>query len=108
MMKTGVTYCDNCGLPVPLFAKRCPHCGRLFDAVRCPECGFNGEPSLFMKGCPSCGFLTNKGKAKKKGRGGSREQIFRKTLPPLVYRITLLVLTLLLVLFIFILYSTMR
>jgi uncharacterized membrane protein YvbJ len=48
--------CDNCGHHVPLHHDTCPHCGKRFTAVVCPQCDFEGEASLFRKGCPKCGF----------------------------------------------------
>lgn len=43
-----------------LRAERCPHCGRRFDAVKCPQCSFMGRADLFTDGCPSCGYLSGK------------------------------------------------
>jgi hypothetical protein len=34
----------------------CPHCGRVFTAVRCPECGYVGQARDFGAGCPNCGY----------------------------------------------------
>ncbi|MDR2073500.1 MAG: hypothetical protein LBP60_08730 [Spirochaetaceae bacterium] len=28
----------------------------MFVFVRCPQCGFSGEESLFTQGCPGCGY----------------------------------------------------
>ena len=52
-------YCENCGNTVSLKADSCPSCGRRFDAVKCPECGFSGKATLFSDGCPSCGYLSS-------------------------------------------------
>jgi predicted RNA-binding Zn-ribbon protein involved in translation (DUF1610 family) len=52
-------YCENCGNSVALKADSCPTCGRRFDAVKCPECGFSGKSALFSDGCPSCGYLSS-------------------------------------------------
>ncbi len=49
-------FCENCGKPVPGKARRCPHCGKEFLAVRCPKCSFAGKPELFEAGCPVCGY----------------------------------------------------
>jgi hypothetical protein len=49
-------FCENCGKEVSPGASTCPWCGRVFTAVRCPECGFEGKTSDFRTGCPSCGF----------------------------------------------------
>jgi predicted RNA-binding Zn-ribbon protein involved in translation (DUF1610 family) len=53
-------FCENCGTEVPLRAKNCPGCGRAFSAVRCPNCNFTGEESLFKDGCPICGYTPGK------------------------------------------------
>jgi len=58
-MKDPRFYCENCGNSVSLRADSCPSCGRRFDAVKCPECGFSGKPGLFSDGCPSCGYLSS-------------------------------------------------
>ncbi|MBN1686944.1 MAG: hypothetical protein JW852_09835 [Spirochaetales bacterium] len=58
-MKEPHFYCENCGNAVSLKAESCPSCGRRFDAVKCPECGFSGKSSLFSDGCPSCGYLSS-------------------------------------------------
>ncbi|MBN2050494.1 MAG: hypothetical protein JW760_08635 [Spirochaetales bacterium] len=55
-MEKPAFYCETCGSPVPRNASRCPSCGRIFDAVKCPVCGFEGSPGLFKNGCPSCGY----------------------------------------------------
>ena len=52
-------YCENCGDTVSLKADSCPSCGRRFDAVKCPECGFSGKAALFSDGCPTCGYLSS-------------------------------------------------
>ena len=49
-------FCENCGIQVPKDAKCCPKCGRYFESVRCPACGFIGEEALFKDGCPVCGY----------------------------------------------------
>jgi hypothetical protein len=53
-------FCENCGAEVRPGASSCPSCGRVFTAVRCPECGFEGRASEFARGCPSCGFMVQK------------------------------------------------
>jgi hypothetical protein len=57
-MKEPSFYCENCGKPVALRANSCPSCGKSFEAVKCPECGFFGKSALFADGCPSCGYLS--------------------------------------------------
>lgn len=49
--------CDHCGAPVGLHAKSCPRCGKIFDAVRCPRCDYQGPPAAFSEGCPRCHYL---------------------------------------------------
>ncbi len=53
-------FCENCGKEVRAGASSCPYCGRVFKAVRCPECGYEGKASQFSAGCPACGFLEKK------------------------------------------------
>ncbi|WP_319417254.1 zinc ribbon domain-containing protein [Marispirochaeta aestuarii] len=57
-MKTARFYCENCGRAVPFDARMCPHCGKNFDAVKCPVCNYTGMPGEFLQGCPECGYLT--------------------------------------------------
>ena len=64
-MKSSTFFCEACSKPVPRRAEKCPHCGRLFDSVKCPQCSFAGRPELFSNGCPSCGYL-QKGAARNK------------------------------------------
>jgi hypothetical protein len=61
-VKAKAFFCEACGKPVALKASKCPHCGRLFDAVKCPNCSFSGRPELFSDGCPSCGYLRHEPK----------------------------------------------
>ena len=49
--------CQNCGKNVPPRTDRCPHCGRCFKGVRCPQCLYVGVADDFLEGCPSCGYL---------------------------------------------------
>ena len=51
-------FCDNCGTEVKRNSGRCPHCGRFFVFVRCPQCGYTAEEGKFAKGCPVCGYCT--------------------------------------------------
>jgi len=66
-------FCDNCGCEVDYTAKSCPGCGRFFDSVRCPKCGFSGTEKNFAHGCPSCGYSAPPGKGArgKKAHSGS-------------------------------------
>lgn len=56
-MRPATSTCDACSAVVGLHDTRCPSCGRVFDAVRCPRCDFRGPPGAFSRGCPSCGYL---------------------------------------------------
>ena len=55
-MKRSRFFCENCRNEVRPNAKVCPHCGRFFEAVRCPVCTYVGEAASFVRGCPSCGY----------------------------------------------------
>ncbi len=57
-IKTARFFCENCGRAVPFDASMCPHCGKSFDAVKCPVCNYTGMPGEFLQGCPECGYLT--------------------------------------------------
>jgi len=61
-------FCENCGAEVRAGAASCPSCGRVFTAVRCPQCGFEGRAPDFARGCPSCGFMEEK-KSAPPGKG---------------------------------------
>jgi len=50
-------FCENCGEEVDESADLCPYCGAIFQAIKCPRCGYRGKMHEFRKGCPSCGFL---------------------------------------------------
>ncbi|MBR1912599.1 MAG: zinc ribbon domain-containing protein, partial [Treponema sp.] len=49
-------FCENCGEEVAANARFCPHCGRFFSAVRCPQCGHMGAVTSFKDGCPKCHY----------------------------------------------------
>ncbi|MBQ2313478.1 MAG: zinc ribbon domain-containing protein [Treponema sp.] len=49
-------FCENCGSEVAANARFCPHCGRFFSSVRCPQCGYTGGVNAFKKGCPRCHY----------------------------------------------------
>ncbi|NNM67987.1 MAG: hypothetical protein HKM06_08265 [Spirochaetales bacterium] len=57
-LKTSRFYCENCGHEVPFNAAICPHCNKIFKAVKCPICSFSGPPDKFLNGCPMCGYLS--------------------------------------------------
>lgn len=50
-------FCGNCGEEVDQRDELCPHCGAVFSAIKCPQCGYRGKLHEFHRGCPSCGFL---------------------------------------------------
>lgn len=49
-------FCENCGAEVLSKARFCPHCGKFFSAVRCPNCNYTGSVSEFRTGCPVCHY----------------------------------------------------
>ena len=49
-------FCENCGEEVNAKARFCPHCGKFFSSVRCPNCGHTGSVENFKKGCPACHY----------------------------------------------------
>jgi ssDNA-binding Zn-finger/Zn-ribbon topoisomerase 1 len=49
-------FCEHCHHEVRPNAKVCPHCGRFFEAVRCPVCNYVGQSGDFIHGCPNCGY----------------------------------------------------
>ncbi len=73
-MKTPSFYCENCGRKVLPGLNVCPGCGQEFSSVRCPSCGFTGEPALFKESCPECGYV---GKAEKDEDPGQNMYIVR-------------------------------
>lgn len=54
--KSAKYFCENCGEEVAANARFCPHCGRFFSAVRCPQCGHMGAVTAFKDGCPKCHY----------------------------------------------------
>ena len=60
-MESPSFYCEHCGRKVSSGLDVCPGCGQEFSSVRCPACGFTGDPELFKEMCPECGYI---GKAK--------------------------------------------
>ncbi len=82
-------YCEHCGRTVSSKDVLCPHCGKLFSAVRCPKCSYTGRSDEFKFGCPVCGFA-GKGKNnvmeisvattnQQRSSGNSRQEIGQKT-----------------------------
>lgn len=68
-------FCDSCGASVGARADRCPACGKVFAAVRCPQCGYEGKPSEFTRGCSVCGYMAagDNGSAKRRPSRARRE-----------------------------------
>jgi predicted RNA-binding Zn-ribbon protein involved in translation (DUF1610 family) len=61
-------FCGNCGEEVDQRDELCSHCGAVFSAIKCPQCGYRGKLHEFRHGCPSCGFL---GEHRVRDTGGS-------------------------------------
>ncbi|MFP3960108.1 MAG: double zinc ribbon domain-containing protein, partial [Spirochaetaceae bacterium] len=72
-MKRTRFFCENCGAEVRADARVCPKCGRFFQAVRCPNCGYTGEGREFLYGCPSCGYSGGDMRGGSRRRGGREE-----------------------------------
>ncbi len=115
-------YCENCGREVPFNAEVCPYCGKVFDAVKCPICGYEGSPEEFTSGCPKCGYLSvssgikvdfavnaenvdsekSKTKGKKFNKGGRKKKILN--LSPPFFKAIVGVLVLVLIFLIYLLF----
>ncbi|PIE97554.1 MAG: hypothetical protein CR988_07465 [Treponema sp.] len=65
MSKIPKFFCEFCGNEVKRNTKICPHCGRFFASIKCPQCGFTGAESKFKGGCPKCGYAVHKGTRQK-------------------------------------------
>jgi predicted RNA-binding Zn-ribbon protein involved in translation (DUF1610 family) len=84
-------FCESCGAEVPLRARECPRCGRFFQSVRCPSCGFTGEEALFTQGCPVCGYTVPAGAGRPlKDGGGKGKWAGGGALPLWIYLLTAL------------------
>lgn len=55
-MKRSRFFCEHCHKEVRPNARVCPHCGKFFEAVRCPMCDYVGDGRDFVRGCPNCGY----------------------------------------------------
>ena len=66
-------FCESCGVEVPKDAKCCPKCGKYFESVRCPACGFIGEEAIFKDGCPVCGYSSKENAPSKNNSRDFRE-----------------------------------
>ncbi|MBQ1833920.1 MAG: zinc ribbon domain-containing protein [Treponema sp.] len=77
-------FCENCGAEVLSRARFCPHCGKFFSAVRCPNCSYTGQVSEFRKGCPRChytdpSFNNNAEEMEDVGSDGLKHKLSRKS-----------------------------
>lgn len=76
-------FCENCGAEVRSKARFCPHCGKFFSAVRCPNCNHTGSVSEFKSGCPVChytdGSFNNDGASKNETSDGLKHKLSRKS-----------------------------
>ncbi len=101
-MKKKGFVCQSCGNMVPPNTDRCPHCGKFFKGVRCPQCLYVGVSSDFVHGCPSCGFLSDE-KSRENDKNGSilpgREKKSEKTFPGWFYLISAAILAVLVIIF---------
>ena len=70
-------FCENCGNEVKRNTKVCPHCGRFFASVKCPECNHIGSTEEFINGCPECGyaFTAESDKPHKNSRNGREKPV---------------------------------
>ncbi len=102
-MKKKGFVCQSCNNLVPPNTDRCPYCGKYFKGVRCPECHYVGISTDFVHGCPSCGYL-----ADEKKNGVKLDQLEKvkndKTLPGWFYLISAGILTVIVAVFLLILY----
>lgn len=73
-------FCENCGTRVDSRADKCPGCGRIFQAVKCPRCSTTGSPEDFRSGCPSCGYLASRSKPDPAASGRSQPLHSRREL----------------------------
>jgi uncharacterized membrane protein YvbJ len=79
-MTEGKFFCEVCGREVLIEAEECPHCGRQFDSVKCPICGFSGKPYRFQDGCPKCGYMRKSDSGPSPARAGDKErEVYSKT-----------------------------
>lgn len=92
-------FCENCGTEVPPGADVCPGCLSEFSSVKCPRCGRSGKEKLFLYGCPFCGYL----KKEKSPEPEIKEPVKRFSLKR--FAAAFFILTGLLLLFIYLLFS---
>ena len=106
-MKKKGFVCQSCGNMVPPNTDRCPHCGKYFKGVRCPECFYVGVSSDFIHGCPSCGFLSDEKKKENNSNGNSiKKGKSEKTFPGWFYIISAAFLAVLVIVFLVMIYKT--
>jgi len=106
-MKKKGFVCQSCGNMVPPNTDRCPHCGKFFKGVRCPQCLYVGVSSDFIHGCPSCGFLSDEKKRENQEKEGSiQKKKSEKTFPGWFYILSAAFLAVLVVVFIIMILKT--
>ena len=78
-------FCGNCGEEVDQRDELCSHCGAVFSAIKCPQCGYRGKLHEFRHGCPACGFLgehrvrdTGESTSQRPEKGGSERGLLQK------------------------------
>ena len=91
---------------VPPNTDRCPHCGKFFKGVRCPQCLYVGVSSDFVHGCPSCGFLADEKKKENMEREAREKAKTEKTFPGWFYVLSAAFLAVLVAVFLFLIFKT--
>lgn len=77
-------FCESCGTQVDKWDVQCPNCGKQFDSIKCPQCGYSGNAQEFSNGCPSCGFMSEEQKlaaAQKSAAAGGRKSNINFSMP---------------------------
>lgn len=87
-------FCEHCGTEVPINSRSCLNCGRYFENIRCPACGFTGNEQLFANGCPVCSYSSPTGDMQEyeEKRKKNENRISTGSLPVWVYLVTILAL----------------
>ena len=92
-----VFLCESCRNVVSYKAHRCPHCGRYFSAVVCPNCKFTAKPKDFLDGCPRCGYLSKELEKNDQGFILSKDKKPSFELPIWFYKVAGIVIAIILV-----------
>lgn len=95
-MNTPKFFCENCGNEVKRNTKVCPHCGKFFASVRCPECNRLGSPDDFANGCPECGYAVYSDSKAKQNKRRKNTSVYKSNryddpLPWWIYSIVILI-----------------